>query len=123
MVPSGTDQSEEGQHDEVRSVANLGAVLLAGLLLSGCDAGGAGQVEGVDPPSTGGTGPVEEGLPAAAVSALAEEPVSWLTEEQVERCLEAVMEDFDAAGVSVAVIQQGEPGACAAWGWSGCGGF
>lgn len=95
-----------------------GAVLLAGLLLSGCDAGGAGQVGGVEPPSISEPGPVEEGLPAAAASASAEEPVPRLTEEQVERCMEAVMEDFDAAGVSVAVIQQGEPGACAAWGWA-----
>ena len=45
------------------------------------------------------------------------EPVP-LTQEEVSRILEETMDSYTATGVSVAVIEDGAPGASAAWGWA-----
>ena len=41
-----------------------------------------------------------------------------LTQGEAEQILEEVMADSSAVGVSLAVIEDGEPGASAAWGWA-----
>ena len=45
------------------------------------------------------------------------EPIP-LTQEDIGQILAETMEDYSAMGVSVAVIEDGQPGASAAWGWA-----
>lgn len=105
-----------------RERALLGAVCAMLLLLCGCQ----GR-EAPDAPEESAVAAWEEEpqQEAAQESGPAEEtpepapvPTPPLTQEAVDQILEESMTDRTAMGVTAAVIENGEPGASAAWGWA-----
>ena len=71
--------------------------------------------------SSGSASVQTESLPedaSAAPVAAIPEPKPKLTPRDIDEALSAVMEDYTAAAVSVATIEQGEVSQAGAWGWA-----
>lgn len=71
--------------------------------------------------SSGSASVQTESLPedaSAAPVAAIPEPKPKLTPQDIDEALSAVMEDYTAAAVSVATIEQGEVSQAGAWGWA-----
>ena len=89
------------------------------LVLTACSAGGSGS-------GSSGTEEPTGGQSLEAVPALASEPDPGpepepgprLTQEDVDRALEQVMDRYPAAGVTVATVERGQLSQSGAWGWA-----
>lgn len=107
-------------------LSRLGAWLLAlALLLTACAPAssvsrGSGS-SGTEEPPAGSGGPNQnmEALPVIAPESEPEpEPRPVLTQEDVDQALAQVMENYSAAGVTVAAVEKGQVSQAGAWGWA-----
>ena len=86
-------------------------VILAVLLLTGCAHAAPEEVPPSPPPVQSEPEPIPEPEPEP-------EPQPVLTQADIDEALDTVMENYSAAGVTVATVELGQLSQAGAWGWA-----